>query len=171
MPLKENTIMAFNRKSLGLDESAIERIMRHAFPIGSFMWWFGKQSKIPSGWIICDGRSIATYPDLVEVLGSNVAPNLVGTYTYIKGSTTPMVYQAASLPDHQHYITFARDQFQGIRGNAGFGDEIRDGTQTVITGAASETEGIYGRDQRINPNAPKTVTPPNVSAIPIMKAQ
>ena len=198
----------FNRKSLGLDETAIERILWNAFPIGSFMWWFGKQSKIPSGWIICDGRSITTYPDLVEVLGKNVAPNLVGTYTYIKGSTTPMVYQNAGIPNIYGAVSGAAVStrivtdspggsffdtgtaafrvlntssidpaisVQGLNSQASRGyndfDFHASKGQVWIDGSGRTNNTLDESDSRVVYGKSNTVTPPNISAIPIIKAK
>ena len=165
------------------------------------MWWFGKQSKIPSGWIICDGQSITAYPKLVEVLGSNNAPNLIGTYTYIKGSVTPMVYQNAGIPDIYGTVSGAAVSTNIVTpspGGALFDNS--GGALTALNSSsidpaislkglnnqatrgyndfdflASKGQLLDGQlldvsDSRVVYGKSNTVTPPNISAIPIMKA-
>lgn len=51
-------------------------------PIGSIIWWYS--SKLPPGFILCNGQSTSSYPKLAAVIGSKV-PNLLGKFIYGAG--------------------------------------------------------------------------------------
>jgi hypothetical protein len=42
-------------------------------PVGTILPFAGDSSKIPEGWILCDGRAVKSsdYPDLFEIIGTN----------------------------------------------------------------------------------------------------
>lgn len=80
--------MAFERnKFLFKDES--ENVQVDGIPIGSFGWWFGPESTIPSDWVKLDGRTFDAeeYPSLYVALGTNTLPNLIGKS--VRGADTP----------------------------------------------------------------------------------
>ena len=67
-------------------------------PAGSFTWWFGLASKVPTGWLILDGSTFSAteYPELYAVLGTNVLPRLTDG-RFIKGSMTSKVTENVGL--------------------------------------------------------------------------
>ena len=148
--------MAFKRKLL----NGIEILKSSLLPSGAIVWF--NLTAAPTGWILCDGRQ---YQDKNGV--TRTAPNLIGRYPL--GATGNIgQFIASGLPDHSHYIQFIRDQFNGTRGNAGFGDEERDGYQDVRTRMASETECVYGRYQN-TPEFKNKVVPDSVRLLTCMK--
>lgn len=144
-------------------------------PIGTFTWWFGLETQIPEGWLKLDGSefSVTDYPKLYSVLGTNVLPDMVGKF--IKGGDAGQIEEEAGLPNilgDAAYIAIDKTQFEPTATSA---------LQISATGAhefgtdpeapysfghvllnASLSNPIYGNST--------TVTPNNISAIPIIKA-
>lgn len=69
-------------------------------PVGVVNDWAGLESKVPEGWMLCDGRSLpkADYPLLYERIGD----------TYGSTSTT------FNIPDHRGRVSVAPDNMGGI---------------------------------------------------------
>lgn len=142
-------------------------------PIGTFTWWFGLDSKIPSGWMRMDGSefSVTDYPELYEILGTNVLPNMMGRF--VKGSTIGQTIEAAGLPNIAGTIagnlylrdagrlsgafTTEQNELDGV-----VGVDWSDNMRGTIYFDASRSSQVYGNSD--------TVTPANISAIPIIKA-
>ena len=66
-------------------------------PVGSIIWWFGLESTIPAGWLICNGQSCSQYSKLCSILGTNTVPDLLNKF--IKASSTAGIHENAALPD------------------------------------------------------------------------
>lgn len=69
-------------------------------PVGVVSDWAGLESKVPEGWMLCDGRSLpkAGYPLLYDRIGD----------TYGSTSTT------FNIPDHRGRVSVAPDNMGGI---------------------------------------------------------
>lgn len=104
--------MAFLRKRMLLD-----MLREAAMPVGSFMWWFGLESKIPEGWLKLDGSSFdaTEYPELYNILGSTTLPNMIDKF--IKGGNTGGVSQSAGLPKPSVSASLYNMSFTGTAKN------------------------------------------------------
>ena len=88
---------------------------------GMVVTYAGTNASIPSGWLLCDGASIATasYPDLFTALGYAYGgsganfniPNMVGvfakgsaTQTATTGGANSLTLTESQMPTHDHSI-------------------------------------------------------------------
>ena len=155
-------------------ESVSNYIVQEA-PVGTFRWLFG--GAVPTGWLVCDGRAItsAQYPELYNFLGgtgdSVNLPNLINKF--IKASTNARAEESAGLPNitgtadrvRAYGGTYVHGAFvvtKGINANGYNHHNNTDASGGVVGFDASRSNPIYGNSS--------TVTPANISAIPIIKA-
>ena len=157
----------------------------YGVPQGAIIMWSG--TTLPEGWGLCDGtiqNSIQT-PDLRErfVYGvsnlsevkatggeASVTTSVSGSHSH-GAATANHTLTVAEIPPHTHTTTFIRDQFQGIKGNAGLGDELRDGYQNVTS---NSTGGGQGHNHGISTDGEHThvvnsVLPPYIKLAFIIK--
>ena len=88
-------------------------------PIGSIIMWAGISSRVPSGWMWCDGRSLSTtsYPDLYSCLGYMYGgsgnnfkiPDLrqrfpLGYGEVIRNAQTGEIYRVFNDSTHPHTV-------------------------------------------------------------------
>jgi microcystin-dependent protein len=119
-----NTPLAVNSGGTGTSTGA------NLVPTGSIMMWFTNTP--PSGWILCNGQSTTSYPELAAVVGATV-PNLQGmvpvgrdtgqTEFNVLGETggaKTHTLTTAQIPAHNHPITFSGQTFV----NAGYGGYV-----------------------------------------------
>ncbi len=198
-----------------------------AMPVGSFMWWFGLESKIPEGWLKLDGSSFdaTKYPELYDILGSTRLPNMIDKF--IKGGNTGGVSQNAGLPNPSVSASLSNLTFTGTAKNISLSgtpsgtisggdhthnylypspnseprDSDNDGGYAIVTlskstktttGTGAHTHTFTGSSMTLSGSytpsgsvsgsvsvsvgstsiygKSDTVTPANVSAIPIIKA-
>jgi len=98
---------------------------------GMIISWAGTNGNIPSGWLLCDGSSIATasYSDLHTAIGYVYGgaganfnlPDLVdkfvrgqSTQTATTGGADSLTLTEAQMPTHNHRLPFSSDSPQGV---------------------------------------------------------
>ena len=141
-----------------LETSLTSLINSSATPIGSVLMW--TSPNIPTGWLAMVGQDISNsaYADLRTVIGTTTLPDTRNRVP--QGNATPLQYIAAGLPNHRHW----QSNFRDINGNftaIGYGGWVFEGG--TWTGWASDSNGIYG--------ASDTVQPPAVTFVFIIKYQ
>ena len=148
-------------------------------PIGSVIWWSGLAENRPAGFLLLDGSTYDTtlYPELYAILGTNVLPNYIGRF--VKGSRTAGVYESAGLPNIIGHIPGdteglpETDDYWDIVSGAFYkdtstnmnlsGNSVADYDNYSIGFDASNCSDVYGKSD--------TVTPENISAVPLIKAK
>ena len=158
--------------------SAVRNDLASAFlPPGVIMPYAGPTSKIPSGWLLCDGRTVssATYPLLFAAIGTTW-----GAGTAVEGSTATNfklpdfrnrtlwganqkalgTYVAAGLPNITGSIGFrgaAADWYSGcVYGRTDLAGGTWDTMSTYAGTAfidASRSSNIYGNSDTVQPPA------------------
>jgi microcystin-dependent protein len=105
---------------------------------GMIAVWAGTNGNIPTGWLLCDGSSVATatYPDLFTALGYAYGgaganfnlPNLVdvfvrgqSTQTATTGGSNSLTLSTAQMPSHTHVVTDPGHAHYGPRRNGSGG--------------------------------------------------
>ena len=78
-------------------------------PVGSIVMW--SEATLPSGWILCNGQSTASYPLLAGVVGANV-PNLLDRFIVAAGSAYGLK-STGGASNHNHANTAAIDDDTG----------------------------------------------------------
>lgn len=142
-------------------------------PVGTIIAWPGSNAPTEGGtWLLCNGQSCATYPDLVAVVGNNV-PNLNGRF--LEGTTgTPRTFKEAGLPnikgsistsdptiDHQFFSeNIKHETFEGAFCNLSGTYSVRaftgpDGYGCLapkdVSFDASRSNSIYGASDTVQP--------------------
>ena len=148
-------------------------------PIGTVIWWSGSAAERPAGFLLLDGSTydITLYPELYAILKTNVLPNYIGRF--IKGSSIPNKYEAAGLPNitghipgEADYTASAVEYWKSVSGafykdttttSDTCGNAEADNDNYRIGFNASLSNPIYGKST--------TVTPENISAVPLIKAK
>jgi microcystin-dependent protein len=109
-----------------------------AHEAGMIALWSGTNGSIPTGWLLCDGASVATatYPDLFTALGYAYGgaganfnlPNLVdvfvrgqSTQTAATGGANSLTLTTAEMPSHTHAITDPGHTHEIYRNQGGSG--------------------------------------------------
>ena len=76
------------------------------FPAGTILMWFGTETNVPSGWAICDGRTLLGYltPDLRGrfVLGSGQGSGLTNRIPGQTGGLESVTLNTNQIPSHNH---------------------------------------------------------------------
>ena len=150
-------------------------------PIGTVIWWSGLAEKRPAGFLLLDGSTYDTtlYSELYAILGTDVLPNYIGRF--IKGSTTALVSEEAGLPNitgridiqyaEEHTGAFYTDGYNGWGGAY----EVSSGSKTINMFDASkgtvDKNGNYLSEDNSPYGKSDTVTPANISAVPLIKAK
>ena len=133
---------------------------------GMIAVWAGTNGNIPTGWLLCDGSSVATatYPDLFTALGYAYGgaganfnlPDLVdvfvrgqSTQTAATGGTNSQSLSIANLASHTHTITdpgHNHDQMRPFGGGSYTGPNLVGSVGGTLTGTlmntTTETTGI-----------------------------
>jgi hypothetical protein len=130
--------------------SAIQTQINNSTPVGSIvMWAHTSSSNVPTGWLLCNGQSTASYTALAAVVGANV-PDLrgrvpvgfssgddaFGTYKGTGGSKT-------STAAHTHGIDHDHAGFNTTGGEGAHAHDVNgstSGTNTHDHGAGSYEE-------------------------------
>lgn len=86
--------------------------MHQQAPTGAGMEFWGAESAVPTGWLLCDGRAVsrATYATLHTLLKDAGG---VGTYVYGSGDGTTTF----NLPDKRGRVTLSKDNMGGSSAN------------------------------------------------------
>ena len=155
--------MAFKRKILDGLSGLLQQLQSSMLPSGAIVW-FGNRTTAPSGWAICNGKTV-TMSDGT----SFVTPNLIGRYPLGATSNIGTTVEAG-LPNitggamHQENSQQAYGAFFNRTGGSGSGlgaYDWRGGYNRGFGFDASRSSAIYGRST--------TVTPPSVKLLPCMK--
>lgn len=119
--------------------------LRHLIPLGFVALWFGTANEAPSGWAICDGRTVTrsdgigtiTTPDLrdrvavgaggAHALGDVFGASSKESNTTAAGAHTP----TGTLPAHSHGLTNAG------AANAKTGETLTTVNKTEVAGGGS----------------------------------
>jgi microcystin-dependent protein len=140
-------------------------------PTGSIMPFIGTTA--PQGWVICNGQSLVAIPgaaDLIALLGSNTAPNLLGMFLRGTGTGTNSSHAGPALkaiqedaieshsltvtdpghnhnitdPGHTHGIRTASSDSNGNSNDYGDNHARTNATESSTTGITinSKTTGI-----------------------------
>jgi hypothetical protein len=72
-------------------------------PVGSIVMW--SEAALPSGWILCNGQSTASYPLLAGVVGANV-PNLIDRFIVGAGNAYGLK-SVGGAANHSHGDNFS----------------------------------------------------------------
>ena len=105
---------------------------------GMLICWAGTNGTIPTGWLLCDGASVATatYPDLFTAIGYAYGgaganfnlPNMVSrftrgaaTQTAATGGADNITLSVAQMPTHSHVVTDPGHAHSTYKYNGGSG--------------------------------------------------
>jgi microcystin-dependent protein len=132
-----------------------------AFSSGMIICWAGTNGNIPTGWLLCNGSSIATatYPDLHTAIGyvyggsganfnlPDLVDNFVrgqSTQTAATGGADSLTLTEAQMPTHTHVVTDPGHVHNtGKEGSARYEDSLRAlATASGTYQTASATTGI-----------------------------
>jgi microcystin-dependent protein len=136
-------------------DTIVNTTIPNATPVGTIVMFGGTDA--PTGWLLCDGQSTASYAALAAVVGANVpdlrgrAPIGVGTGTGltaralgdITGTETHALTQA-QMPRHNHGIN--PPQVSGTQGGGGTnnyaptGNNPLDNVTTFFTGGSGTAQ-------------------------------
>ena len=184
LPMNNYKITGLATPTASTDAANKDYVDTHAaLPIGTVIWWSGKSENRPAGFLLLDGSTYDTtlYKELYDILGTNVLPNYIGRF--VKGSKEAGKTEEAGLPN--------------ITGNTGYSADM--GTTTLFTGAfyrgtsglccnpgsyitydnvlfdasrgTVDENGDYMKSTDSPYGKSDTVTPNNISAVPLIKAK
>ena len=151
------------KNSLLNDISTVETKLDKTLPIGSIVAWSSKA--IPDGWIAMIGQSIASYTELVAVVGTSTLPDTRGRV--LQGNATPLTKIEAGLPNITGTFSGHENNASGAFSVASttewHGNRNDNGQKRKITFNASKSNAIYGKSS--------TVQPPAITVVWIIKYQ
>lgn len=144
------------RSSLQVIRSTAE-VQSSGVPVGTIIAWPGTNPPTEGGtWLLCNGQSTASYPQLKAIVGSTV-PNLNGRF--LEGTTgTPRTFKEAGLPNITG--TFELWKFNNWLTGAFFTKSSPGGANTKNGGGdpaweigfdASRSSSIYGASNTVQP--------------------
>ncbi|MEB3310777.1 MAG: hypothetical protein VKJ02_11140 [Snowella sp.] len=136
---------------------------------GMIVMWSGDETRIPSGWALCDGQG--GRPDLRGrfILGSGQGSGLTNRTRGGTGGVERHTLTVAEMPTHNHGITdpghahtwTASRQLQGTddrnytselsKGDAGSGDDMSKNTNSVTTGISIQNNGSSQSHENMPP--------------------
>jgi len=138
-------------------DTIVNTTIPNATPVGTIVMFGGASA--PTGWLLCDGQSTASYAALAAVVGATVpdlrgrAPIGVGTGTGLTaralGATVgneTHTLTAAEIPGHNHFTTYLGSDLSygtaAVQGSNG-GSQIALYTGTTGTGVNSPGGGSH----------------------------
>lgn len=139
-------------------------------PVGEMTMWFGAKADIPAGWLPCDGSTFSadTYPDLAELLGGTVLPNMTdrfpvgaGTKSLASSGGSPtVVLTDVNLPPHAHNMD--HDHTISTRTEGVVGTNTSRVAASSGTGATDDDNTAPNAYAGSTGNGPGTSTPVDV---------
>lgn len=73
------------------------------FPTGAICYWYGTTTSVPSGWALCDGRTVAKS----DGSGNITTPNLTDTFIRCAAGGTVAAAATGGAASHSHNLTIA----------------------------------------------------------------
>lgn len=125
-------ISAFNHDST--QDIKLFQVNNSIVPIGGMIPWVGPASKVPKGWLICNGStfSAVNHPILADLLGSNAVPDMRG-FTVVGAGATSGIFNVAllaSVGSETHILTV--DEIPAHNHTANTGPEGGDHTHVFL---------------------------------------
>jgi microcystin-dependent protein len=121
---KENYTSAIGPNNIVLtdDKGNLSQIN---FPTGMVIMWSGKETNVPQGWAICDGKNgtpdlrgrfvIGTDPDIND----DTAPGYFGSFG--GSETTSVTFTTSTIPSHKHGSIYQLENNYSCEGSGGSG--------------------------------------------------
>ena len=85
-------------------------------PIGAIVPWASDQSEIPTGWVVCNGATIANtkYPILYKIIGNSYGGTVGSTF-----KLPPLTQGGPAIMDafRGHYVYFKSSELDALPGN------------------------------------------------------
>jgi len=140
-------------------DTIVNTTIPNATPVGTIVM-FGAATA-PTGWLLCDGQSTASYAALAAVVGANV-PDLMGRAPIGYGSGTGLTARStigakvgaeevtlteAQMPSHSHTYQFGRDGALGTSNTY-----ITQVSPTLVTVGASSGAGSGAAHPNMQPS-------------------
>lgn len=111
-----------------------------AVPVGAIMMW--TTATPPDGWILCNGQSLSSYPDLAAVLGTSNAPDLTDKFPYGAGTNRLLgqtggsetrTLSEANIPKHSHGAGTLKTEYKYKSSNSSAGaSSHKDGSDVQL---------------------------------------
>ena len=157
-PLQTNQELEKAKATVKYVDDEIAKIQAGSIPTGVIVMWGGLEANIPSGWCLCDGR---TLPDNTKV--PDLRGRFVVGYNSTKDSGYNTIGEGVKKAD-QYMMTLGKEHMpphnHGIGNEDGSVNSGQPGLARKSTGTVSNTS----RNTDKSPNEPDILTPP--SAIP-----